>query len=122
MKECTKQTFATEQDAEKRIEEIRIECINSPYTKPYRCYECPNCGGWHLSSKPKQNFNKRNNEPSFNPKFKREKNKKLQKDSVKKIVKKWTGDIDKLDEYFYKKTRNTKKIFADKKLIVKNKF
>lgn len=46
---CRKICFATEQIAKSELR--RIKSMEQSHTKPYRIYECPDCGGWHLTSK-----------------------------------------------------------------------
>lgn len=46
---CAKITYATEAIA--KAELSRIKSREQKHKKPYRAYECPDCGGWHLTSK-----------------------------------------------------------------------
>lgn len=46
---CTKIVFPNERDAK---DEIRRIARTRSEKKPVRCYECPHCGGWHMTSKP----------------------------------------------------------------------
>ena len=56
---CEKLTYPTEKDAKYEIRRIRDrEQKNSK--KPVRAYECDDCGGWHLTSIPFEDWrNKR---------------------------------------------------------------
>lgn len=46
---CSKISFATEAIAKSELR--RIKSLDQLHKKPYRVYECPDCGGWHLTSK-----------------------------------------------------------------------
>lgn len=56
-KNCTKITYATESIA--KAELSRIKSREQKHKKPYRAYECPDCGGWHLTSKEDINWLKK---------------------------------------------------------------
>jgi len=47
---CVKVVYAKESDAKKQIKRISQRAQKNK--KPVRCYECPTCGGWHLTSIP----------------------------------------------------------------------
>lgn len=52
---CSKETYATEADARFRLKTIRNRNTKSSKI-PIRIYECPNCSGWHLTSKEDRRF------------------------------------------------------------------
>lgn len=54
---CTKITYATEAIA--KAELARIKQREQKHKKPYRAYECPDCGGWHLTSRDDFNWIKK---------------------------------------------------------------
>ena len=45
-----KRTFLTAQDAWRRLCELRRIDRKVGRKHPIRVYECPECGGWHLTS------------------------------------------------------------------------
>ncbi len=47
-KACDKKLFITQEEAKKELKRIRK--LHQKKTKPKREYECPKCGGWHLTS------------------------------------------------------------------------
>lgn len=52
---CKKETYATEADARFRLKTIRSRNTKSSKI-PIRIYECPDCSGWHLTSKEDRRF------------------------------------------------------------------
>jgi hypothetical protein len=50
---CAKRTFPTKKDAMDSIVKPKSK-TNKPI--PIRAYECPECSGWHLTSKPDKRF------------------------------------------------------------------
>lgn len=52
---CTKKTFATIEDADKRIKEI--QSVSEEEEQPIRSYECEHCGKIHITSKTKKKYN-----------------------------------------------------------------
>lgn len=54
---CSKVTYATEAIAKADLS--RIKSRDQKHKKPYRAYECPDCGGFHLTSKEDINWLKK---------------------------------------------------------------
>jgi hypothetical protein len=54
---CQKITYATESIAKAALQTIKSK--EQKHKKPYRAYECPDCGGWHLTSKEDINWLKK---------------------------------------------------------------
>jgi len=51
---CNKFFYACEKDAKQVLKKI-IE-TDQEHKKPIRSYECEKCGGWHLTSKPLEEY------------------------------------------------------------------
>lgn len=49
---CVKERFYSEHQAQKALQ--RIEARQQVGRVPVRAYACDHCGGWHLTSQPKQ--------------------------------------------------------------------
>ncbi len=51
---CFKFMYASEEQAKKELREIRKKYSQNPHKNgiPVRAYQCNNCRGWHLTSRP----------------------------------------------------------------------
>ena len=54
---CGKMSFLSEKDAKFKINKIRD--VEQEDKKPIRAYECEKCGGWHLTSIPYEQWEKK---------------------------------------------------------------
>lgn len=53
---CEKKTYPTQADAKRALAKIRTD--EGEHKKPIRTYECEKCSGWHLTSKPIEEYKK----------------------------------------------------------------
>lgn len=58
---CKKTTYPSEEAAKEALRNIQSKSQGQDQKRPFRCYECNKCSGWHLTSLPLRKWKKKFN-------------------------------------------------------------